>query len=53
MAAGFDFGGLMAARIGLGFFEAGFGPGIPLYLYTPPRGVLFLFGFSNNSLLID
>ena len=31
----FNFAGLMVARIGLGVFEAGFGPGIPLYMCTP------------------
>lgn len=28
----FNFPGLLVARVGLGVFEAGFGPGIPLYL---------------------
>ncbi|KAG1776807.1 major facilitator superfamily domain-containing protein [Suillus placidus] len=31
MATTFNFGSLIAARIGLGVFEAGFGPAIPLY----------------------
>ena len=31
-ATGFNFVGLLACRVGLGVFEAGFGPGIPLYL---------------------
>lgn len=30
----FNFSGLLVARIGLGIFEAGFGPGIPVYLCT-------------------
>lgn len=30
-ATTFNFGSLMAARIALGVFEAGFGPAIPLY----------------------
>ena len=33
-STGFNFAGLMVARIGLGVFEAGFGPGIPLYMCT-------------------
>ena len=38
----FNFAGLMVARIGLGVFEAGFGPGIPLYMckYAPPSRIL-------------
>ena len=28
--------GLMVARVGLGVFEAGFGPGIPLYFCRHP-----------------
>lgn len=31
-AAAFNFAGLVCARLGLGVFEAGFGPGIPLYM---------------------
>jgi len=31
-AAAFNFAGLVCSRLGLGFFEAGFGPGIPLYM---------------------
>ena len=31
-STGFNFAGLFVARIGLGLFEACFGPGIPLYL---------------------
>ena len=31
-SVGFNFAGLAVARIGLGVFEAGFGPGIPLYM---------------------
>ncbi|KAI9459795.1 major facilitator superfamily domain-containing protein [Boletus coccyginus] len=30
-ASAFDFGGLISSRLGLGVFEAGFGPAIPLY----------------------
>jgi len=32
MATGFNFPGLIVARVGLGVFEAGFGPGIPVYM---------------------
>ncbi|KAL5523310.1 hypothetical protein ACEPAF_1577 [Sanghuangporus sanghuang] len=32
MSTGFNFAGLFVARVGLGLFEACFGPGIPLYL---------------------
>ncbi|GBE87251.1 Uncharacterized transporter [Sparassis crispa] len=32
MASGYNFGGLIVARIGLGVFEACFAPGIPLYM---------------------
>ncbi|KAL5499292.1 hypothetical protein ACEPAH_1810 [Sanghuangporus vaninii] len=32
MSTGFNFAGLFVARIGLGVFEACFGPGMPLYL---------------------
>ncbi|KAI0716553.1 MFS general substrate transporter [Earliella scabrosa] len=32
MATSFNFPGLFVARLGLGVFEAGFGPGIPLYM---------------------
>lgn len=32
MAAGFNLPGMLVARVFLGVFEAGFGPGIPLYL---------------------
>ncbi|TDL18778.1 MFS general substrate transporter [Rickenella mellea] len=31
MSSAFDFSGLIVARVGLGCFEAGFGPAIPLY----------------------
>ncbi|KZS98503.1 MFS general substrate transporter [Sistotremastrum niveocremeum HHB9708] len=34
MATAFDFSGLMVARIALGTFEAGFGPGIPVYMLS-------------------
>jgi len=52
MSTGFDFGGLMAARIFLGIFEAGFGPAIPLYFslfYTKKEMGLrmaYWFGFA-------
>jgi len=32
MSTGFNFPGLIVARVGLGVFEAGFGPGIPVYM---------------------
>ncbi|KAI0676436.1 MFS general substrate transporter [Trametes maxima] len=32
MSTAFDFPGLLVARIGIGAFEAGFSPGIPLYM---------------------
>ncbi|GJJ06990.1 hypothetical protein Clacol_001188 [Clathrus columnatus] len=31
MAASFNFAGIMVCRVGLGVFEAGFGPAVPLY----------------------
>ncbi|KAI0078355.1 MFS general substrate transporter [Panus rudis PR-1116 ss-1] len=52
MAAGFNFPGLIVARVFLGIFEACFGPGIPLYLsfwYTKHEmGVrmAYWFGFA-------
>ncbi|KAH7887020.1 major facilitator superfamily domain-containing protein [Phlebopus sp. FC_14] len=52
MASAFDFAGLMVARIGLGVFEAGFGPAIPLYFsffYTKSELGLrmgYWFGFA-------
>ncbi|KAL6306342.1 MFS general substrate transporter [Sparassis latifolia] len=51
-ACGFNFAGLTVARIGLGMFEAGFGPGIPLYMsfyYTKQEigmRLAYLFGFG-------
>jgi hypothetical protein len=36
-AFGFNLGGLITARIGLGVFEAAFGPGIPLYMCSSHR----------------
>ncbi|KAF9077414.1 major facilitator superfamily domain-containing protein [Rhodocollybia butyracea] len=41
MSTGFDFGGLMTARVFLGIFEAGFGPVIPLYFSLWPTGSVF------------
>ncbi|KZT03825.1 MFS general substrate transporter [Laetiporus sulphureus 93-53] len=51
-AAAFNFAGLVCARLGLGFFEAGFGPGIPLYMslfYTKEEmgmRMAYWFGFA-------
>ncbi|KAG2154195.1 major facilitator superfamily domain-containing protein [Suillus bovinus] len=52
MATTFNFGSLMAARVALGIFEAGFGPAIPLYFsffYTRTEMGLrmaYWFGFA-------
>ncbi|KIK51651.1 hypothetical protein GYMLUDRAFT_251865 [Collybiopsis luxurians FD-317 M1] len=52
MSAGFDFGGLITARVFLGIFEAAFAPAIPLYLsffYTKEEMGLrmaYWFGFA-------
>ncbi|KAI0763076.1 MFS general substrate transporter [Trametes elegans] len=52
MSTAFDFSGLVVARIGLGVFEAGFGPGIPLYMsffYTKEElgmRMAYWFGFA-------
>ncbi|KAJ8518732.1 hypothetical protein ONZ45_g4259 [Pleurotus djamor] len=52
MSTGYNFGGLVVARLFLGIFEAGFGPGIPLYFsffYTKSEmGVrmAYWFGFA-------
>ncbi|KII87878.1 hypothetical protein PLICRDRAFT_112035 [Plicaturopsis crispa FD-325 SS-3] len=52
MSTGFDLPGLVVARVGLGVFEAGFGPGIPLYFslfYTKNEMGLrmaYWFGFA-------
>ncbi|KAF8636920.1 hypothetical protein AX17_003171 [Amanita inopinata Kibby_2008] len=52
MASGFSFGGLIVCRVLLGIFEAGFGPGIPLYFslfYTKAEMGLrmaYWFGFA-------
>ncbi|KAI0819921.1 MFS general substrate transporter [Trametes gibbosa] len=52
MSTAFNFPGLMIARIGLGVFEAGFGPGIPLYMsffYTKEEmgmRMAYWFGFA-------
>ncbi|KAJ8495193.1 hypothetical protein ONZ45_g12963 [Pleurotus djamor] len=51
-STGYNFGGLVVARLFLGIFEAGFGPGIPLYFsffYTKSEmGVrmAYWFGFA-------
>ncbi|CCL99611.1 uncharacterized protein FIBRA_01629 [Fibroporia radiculosa] len=51
-AAAFNYAGLMVSRFGLGFFEAGFGPGIPLYMslfYTKEEmgmRMAYWFGFA-------
>ncbi|KAI0356061.1 MFS general substrate transporter [Trametes cingulata] len=52
MATAFNFPGLLVARIGLGVFEACFGPGIPLYMsffYTREEmgmRMAYWFGFA-------
>ncbi|KAH9975328.1 major facilitator superfamily domain-containing protein [Lactifluus volemus] len=52
MSTSFNQAGLMVARIGLGVFEAGFGPGIPLYFslfYTKHElglRLAYWFGFA-------
>ncbi|KAI0631138.1 MFS general substrate transporter [Trametes polyzona] len=52
MSTAFNFPGLIVARIGLGVFEAGFGPGIPLYMsffYTRQEigmRMAYWFGFA-------
>ncbi|KAG6830602.1 hypothetical protein H0H92_015883 [Tricholoma furcatifolium] len=52
MSTAFDFGGMMAGRLFLGIFEAGFGPAIPLYFslfYTKEEMGLrmaYWFGFA-------
>ncbi|KAI0366855.1 MFS general substrate transporter [Pilatotrama ljubarskyi] len=52
MSTAFNFPGLLVARIGLGVFEAGFGPGIPLYMsffYTKEEmgmRMAYWFGFA-------
>ncbi|EMD39421.1 hypothetical protein CERSUDRAFT_47889 [Gelatoporia subvermispora B] len=51
-ATAFNFPGLLVARIGLGVFEAGFAPGIPLYMsfYYTRREIgvrlAYFFGFA-------
>jgi hypothetical protein len=35
-STGFNFAGLMVARVGLGAFEAGFAPGTPVYMVRRP-----------------
>ncbi|KAK0436347.1 MFS general substrate transporter [Desarmillaria tabescens] len=67
MSTAFNFGGLLTARVFLGIFEAGFGPGIPLYfcnaLYTKEEmglrvtvagafGGLIAFGISTSNIAI-
>ncbi|KAG7448801.1 MFS general substrate transporter [Guyanagaster necrorhizus] len=55
MSTAFNFGGLFTARVFLGIFEAGFGPGIPLYFslfYTREEMGLrmaYWFGFAAVS----
>ncbi|PIL23422.1 MFS general substrate transporter [Ganoderma sinense ZZ0214-1] len=52
MSTAFNFAGLIIARVGLGVFEAGFGPGIPLYMsffYTKEEmgmRMAYWFGFA-------
>ncbi|KAL6306376.1 MFS general substrate transporter [Sparassis latifolia] len=52
MASGYNFGGLVVARVFLGVFESGFGPGIPLYMsffYTKEEmgmRMAYWFGFA-------
>ncbi|KAI0918640.1 hypothetical protein AcV5_002573 [Taiwanofungus camphoratus] len=52
MSSAFNFAGLVVARISMGVFEAGFGPGIPLYMslyYTKEEMGLrmaYWFGFA-------
>lgn len=52
MSTAFNFAGLIVARVGLGVFEACFGPGIPLYMsyfYTKSEMGLrmaYWFGFA-------
>ncbi|KAF8586844.1 MFS general substrate transporter [Ramaria rubella] len=52
MSTTFDFAGLIVCRIGLGVFEAGFGPAVPLYLsffYTRSElglRMAYWFGFA-------
>ncbi|EJF55809.1 MFS general substrate transporter [Dichomitus squalens LYAD-421 SS1] len=52
MSTAFNFPGLIVARVGLGVFEAGFGPGIPLYMsffYTKEEmgmRMAYWFGFA-------
>ena len=40
-ATAFNMAGLVVCRVGLGVFEAGFGPAIPLYLCEPPFHPIF------------
>ncbi|KAJ3552699.1 hypothetical protein NM688_g4016 [Phlebia brevispora] len=55
MSTGFDFAGLIVARVSLGVFEACFGPGIPLYMslwYTKTElglRMAYWFGFAAVS----
>ncbi|KIJ36293.1 hypothetical protein M422DRAFT_782228 [Sphaerobolus stellatus SS14] len=52
MSSSFNFAGIMVARVGLGVFEAGFGPAIPIYLslfYTKSElglRMAYWFGFA-------
>ena len=47
-SAGFNFAGLMTARVVLGVFEAGFGPVITLY-FCKPLFSFVIFGFLSTS----
>ncbi|KAI0738952.1 MFS general substrate transporter [Daedaleopsis nitida] len=52
MSTAFNFAGLVVARVGLGVFEAGFGPGLPVYMsffYTKEElgmRMAYWFGFA-------
>ncbi|KAI0642691.1 MFS general substrate transporter [Trametes meyenii] len=54
MCTAFDFSGLFVARIGLGAFEAGFAPAIPLYMsffYTKEElGMRMAYWFSFSAI---
>ena len=47
MATASSLPALLVARVGLGFFEAGFGPGIPLYLCMCAHFCFFLLASSS------
>jgi hypothetical protein len=48
----FDFGGMMATRIFLGIFEAGFGPAIPLYFCMYLLGSFFSRSYSKSPSVV-